>query len=282
MKKNKIIDIAESLQFFFKLPDWKERILWLGGASCVALLVYFLAFAFFLIPIIGWICGCFLIVAVGIFHFLFWIYVLGYQFEIIKAVASGEELTTVKPNEDYSERLRHGFRIFLGNLIQNVPTLILYLLSYALFFIPTILLAATQDSNNSSFDLASTFLAFIAIFGMLIGYIPMFLAWIYMMFQQFFMYPAAIFSYYREEKISAMLRFKEIWTFIKANWINLLLYLAIIFGIGIVMYMLGTISFFLIFLCIGIILAPLIWALGMTVIIHVQAHMLGQICKLNK
>lgn len=282
MRKNKQIDIAESLQFFFKLPDWKERTIWIGGVSIASLVFYFLAFVLFFIPFIGWACGCVVFILLGLFFLLFWIYILGYQFEIIKAVAKGKKIDSVKINVYDSERLKCGFKIFIGSLVQNIPTIVLYGLGYGLILIPSVLLGFTSNSGVSDSDSLSPSLALVGIFGMFLGYIPFGIAWLYMMFQQFFFYPASICLYFKEEQISSMLKVREIWDLIKKNWISLLLYLAITFGIGMILYFVYMISIFLILLCIGIVLIPIVMAVAMSIIIHIQAHMLGQLCKLNK
>jgi len=161
-----------------------------------------------------------------------------------------------------------------------MSSILLYFLTFALLFIPMTLWGVSQDSGAS--EITVDYFGILGGFFFLFSYIPMFIAWFYVMFQQYFMYPAMIYLYTKKQTISTMLKVSKIWDFIKKNFINLLLYAAILFGVGLVFTFIVTISSFLIILCIGIFILPIVLVVGITYFTHVQAHLLGQLCKLDK
>ncbi|MBU0975902.1 MAG: DUF4013 domain-containing protein [Patescibacteria group bacterium] len=277
MANKQTIDIERSLKGFFELPDWMERSLMLGGSYAVLYIIYFFLIIILIIPFIGWVIGCCGFIFIIIAALAMWIYTIGYKYELIKAEMLGTPYTKIKVFENFNERFQHGAKIFVANLVYSIPTIILYVIGYALMFLPMGMLGSLGSSDNDYLG----FMAFPSMFLMLLGYVPIGIAVIYQMFQSFFITPSITAMYAKEQSISAMLQFGKVWIFIKENFINLLLLLALTMGTGFIIYFASMISSFLILLCIGIILLPAVFAIGLTFIIHMQASIIGQICKQN-
>jgi len=275
MATNKTIDIKQSLEFFFKLPDWKMRTLWIGGITALLIALYVIVMLFWFVPIIGWIIGCCLIFFLAVGYLVFWIGIIGYQYEIIRRVKQNKPIETLKFNLFKKEQFRHGLKLFLGDALYSIPALVLYSLTYGFMFLPVLFVGQTESNSTSASELL--ILPF-----MLISYLPMFLGWFYLMFQQFFIFPSIRVVYTRNEKFSDMFDFKHIWRFIKKNLVNFLLYFAIFFAIMMLMQFLFMLSFFLIFICIGILVTPILISISVTYFVHVQAHIIGQMAKVNK
>ncbi|MDD3647108.1 MAG: DUF4013 domain-containing protein [Candidatus Dojkabacteria bacterium] len=277
MTTKQTIDIEKSLKSFFELPDWVERSLMLGGVYAALYIIYFGLIFIFIIPFIGWIIGCLGFIVIFFVAMAFWIYTIGYKYELIQAEMSDKPFDDIKIFENYKERLTHGGKIYVGNLIYSIPVIILYFIGYALMFLPMGILGSVGETDNEALGL----LALPSMGLMLIGYLPLGIALLYQMFQAFFITPTITALYVKEQSISAMLKFKNVWAFIRANFVNLLLLMALTMGIGFVLYFASMISMFLVIICIGIILFPAVLGIGATYVIHMQASIIGQIAKQN-
>jgi hypothetical protein len=281
MKQPQYIDIKESLHYFFKFPDWKKRTAIVGSIALIGIILYFVAFVLFFIPFIGLliVCGMFLFIIV--FYILYNLYLKGYTYAVVKAVAENKDPSLIPFLGNYKYRITHGFRLFVGNLVYSVPTILLYIFGYTMMIVPMFLLGGTEKTNSQTQNSDSP-MGIIIIILMFIGYIPLMVGVLLQMINQYFVSPVIICQYYGKETIKSMLQFKEVWLFIKKNAANLLLYAAILWGIGMVFGIALMFSYFLVFVCIGIIVLPVIMAIGSTLIIHIQAHLIGQICRMSK
>lgn len=286
--ENKDIDISKSLRHFFDLKDWQARAVFFGGVYVLIFVasfaLTFISFFVRIIPIVGWILSCFFSLAPAVFSFVFYLYVEGYRVDVIKAVASKQSVEAVAYNADYIRRVKAGVKIFLANLVYYLPLMVIVVIAFFFMFGSTFLVATTTPSDYSSGarDSVSAVGAFGVLGTSLLFYAVIFLGIIYQTIVTYIINPPMYVFFSRKGTVRSMLQFGGIWLFIKKNWMNMLIYAAITFGVAFVSGMLLLVSVFSIIVCIGIILFPVVYALTTTYIIHLQADMLGQLSALDK
>lgn len=281
MAKNKSIDIKEAFTHFFALPDWKTRCIYLGIPTVITLFFYFISTLFMLIPIVGiFVCaGSFLLMMILLV--IYGMYISGYSYEIAEAVLSDKAIEDIKVNENIKGRISIGFRLLLASLVYAIPIIILYIIGYAMIFLPMILLGVEEGSDGPE-STANGILSLFSIILMFVGYIPLILTWVYQIFLQFFIFPAIMNQYIKYSSFESLLSFRDIWKFIKANFINLLIYFAVMLGSYMLFSVATWISMALILLCVGLILLPILMAVFTSYFVHLQGYMIGNIIKLSK
>lgn len=275
MKKQNNLDIAAAIKHFFELPDWKQRSLYFGGAYLIAVVVYIIAIFLFMIPLVGCFIGFGLILLVFIYFILFTLFIQGYMYDLVKVIAKDEDPQSVLLLDKYKERIKHGFKITLANLVYFLPIIILNIVAYGLIF----LILPLLESSNFDVSVVAGLWMGLSMIGM---YVIMGVSFIYQMLQVFFVYPASLYIYFSEGTLKAMLDIPRVWKFIKDNVFNLLIVSAIIFGAGMMFYFASFIAGVLIFLCIGIILVPIVYGIGGTWILHTYSHLLGQLFRIHE
>ncbi|MFQ5493661.1 MAG: DUF4013 domain-containing protein [Candidatus Dojkabacteria bacterium] len=287
MKKGESIDIGASITHFFELKDWVNRTLFIGGFLAIIIAVSFFMSFLFIIPIIGWIIGCFLTVVVIIGSLLYAAYLEGYKLELIKAISTGKSMETVSIAANYSMRFKKGAILMLANFIYVLPIVLLYVIGFGLMFAPLILTGTSTASDVLMDDTSGAAAADAVggtaiIFSSLLFYLIIFIGIIYQMLQQYMIYPPMIIQYVKKGTFGSMFEWGVMWEFMKNNWVNMLIYAVLTFGAGIVLWFANMIGVFTLLICIGFILLPIIWAVGTVYILHLQAHMLGQMARGSK
>ncbi|MCA9382960.1 DUF4013 domain-containing protein [Candidatus Dojkabacteria bacterium] len=273
-KKQNSIDVEKAVRFFFELPDWKDRALKFAGvylaAYVVLIIVYVLGFVASIIPILGALlfCGSFILVWLGMIAINF--YFQGYKIEVTEAVAAGKKVEDIVILDKYQERVKEGAKLSIASFIYMLPSVILYFAAYAMMFIPLIL----TDGGGQNEEPSGIFLV-----GMLLFYVLFFIGWILQMIVQFAIFPAIWATYSLEHNFKKSISPEVLWSFIKDNYINIILFLAITMGMSMVMGFAAMLSLVLVLLCIGIVLYPLVFIVGGALIMHAQAHMVGQMIK---
>jgi hypothetical protein len=267
-KKN--INIMESLSHFFRLPDWQDRCLKLGGvyAGLTALnMIIGIATA---IPFIGIFCSFFQF-GISILVFIFGIYLQGYRYEVTKAYVSNSKIEDIKPLDRYVERFATGLQLLLCNLVYSMPAIILYLIAIGTFFIPFIFDSSLESSGGLPDGL---------VFALIVtAFIPVMLGILWQSLVEYFIVPAVTNEFLKEESLAAMFRLKNVWKFIRRNVLSLLIYLAISIVLGGILAILYLTSWLLVFLCIGIFLLPVLMAITIPYMAHFQAHVIAQMAE---
>ncbi|MBN2015679.1 DUF4013 domain-containing protein [Candidatus Dojkabacteria bacterium] len=283
MTKKKTIEIGPALKYFFQLPDWKMRTVWVGGVPLLVITLIFLEAFFIFFSYIGLlICTIFMSVTL-VLLFIYNLNLNGYKYELIKAISEGKDSSKIAlPNSFSSQRIKTGLVFFISNFIYSLPALILYVLTMCLFFIPILVLDSGQMSEAMTDDTAWTTGDTIIFFGIIISFIPAGIAQIYMMIQQFFLQPACYRQFIVNKDISAFFSFKEIFKFIKQNIVNMFLYLGIFWGVIFILNFVNSFLSLTIFICIGIIIYPIFIAVYSAYFHHLQAYMIGEIIRLSK
>lgn len=274
--KQKDLDIGRSLTYFFRLPDWQDRTIFLGGLAVATGLVYILGLVLAFIPLIGVFIFCGLMILVPLMTVLLNFYLDGYQLELIEAISSGKDVTSVKASANYQQRLMHGLKLGLANVVYNIPLIIVGVVSYAVFLAPVMFLAAFGDNNPESTTVAEE-LATLSLFGStMLFYGVAALAWIYQVLIEYVINPLMIVMYYKERSIRGALRIKKMWKLLQSRWMHVLVYALLLFAISMMIGILTMVSGILIFLCIGLLLLPVIVAISRTYLVHVKADLIAQ------
>lgn len=271
----KTLDISTSLTFFFKLKDWKRRILYIGVIPTFTMLFFSIGIFLSLIPItiILRIIGGIVILFAALISILHQVYVLGYLIEIMISVSKNQSIEKINVSKFTSKRLKRGGKVMLAQQIYNLPVILVSLLSYFLIFSPIIFINTTDEENP--------LVVIFSIIAILVFIIIMIISSVYQMFYATFIFPSSIYSFITNESFKSLFNFKLIKSFIKYNWKNLIYFTLILIGMGMIFNFIYMINYFLIFLCIGIFLLPIILSVGSTYIGHTIAHILGQIYKIH-
>ncbi len=269
------IDIKKAIENFFKLPDWAMRVLMIGGPVVLGVTMYYIGSFLAIIPFIGMVISCFVSIAVFAFYIIYQIFIKGYQYDLIKTVAENKNVEFVAVYDFSSERMTNGLKLILATIIYNIPTVALYAFAFTAIFLGMFLLPNSSDSSQGLLSTTGGIIAMIAFLVLIL------FAIVYQLICQFVLIPSATYLYHKHQNITSMFKFRELWTFIKSNSMNLILFGAVSFGISIAFSVLYLISSLLILVCIGILIFPVVWAFQMTFLPHVKAHMLGQMCREN-
>jgi len=278
MKNKKHIDVLQSLKYFFSLKDWIERTLSIGAIHITLIVLYLFSFFLSLIPIIGPFLCCFAYLFIVVIAILYAVYILGYKYALIEAIKSKNNIENVKFFNNIDKNFKKGFKLILGNLFYAVPLVLIYIFTYSLMLLPYIILGIQSESSDFNTSFASSILLVTS----LVSYIPLIIAWIYQLFLNYFIHPSLLYLFSQNGKIRDMFNISKCWEFIKANLLNLLVYFAISTAISMCTGFAILLSMLLCLLCIGIFLLPVVMILTVSYSLHVQAHMIGQLIKLNE
>lgn len=271
----KYLDLNSDVLFsFFKLSDWKERAFMVGGLHLLGVLIYILAIILFFIPIIGWAIAFIILMLLPFLIMVVNFLIDGYKLELIEASRKGHSHKKIPFNNNYMPRIKQGFYVGIANLVYNLPIIIVYFFSIALLFSPVFLLMSSAGTSNETQEVLGVF----GVFGsMIVFYILIFAIYIYQLLYSIFIYPVMFLLYSRKNSLREALDIKAVFSFLKNNFLNICLYALITVVVSFVFGFLLSISFFLIFLCIGFVVAPVVFAVGLTYLVHLQAELTAQL-----
>jgi hypothetical protein len=276
----------KSARAFFDLKDWQSRVFFFGGIYFLILFISIAGQFIFIIPFVGWIIGCFLALAVTIGSIAFWLYFEGYKLDVIEAVSRGKSMDTISYNSEYQKRIINGFKISLANFIYFLPMLLLIIISIAPLLIASFTfgfnesncvsteIGCVQETDPGSVILGLTSTVFF--------YVVIIVAVLYQFIFRYTVQPGMLVMFNRHRTFSAMFRFGEILRFAKRNASNLLLYLAISLLVGFIMGMAQLVGVFTLFICIGIILLPIILAIQIVYTQHLDSAVIGEMDRIDK
>lgn len=264
MKTN--IDFVSALGSFFSLRDWKARSFYLGIYLIITSIPLLVSYFFFSILISTEIPALIIIgltfLSFGFFTYCFaYFYVLGYRIDVARAFRDDEDIEKVHVFYEAMRRMKEGKKLFFTMAIYYLPVICLSVLGYILFLIPGIFGPNLQ------------ILFYIG--GMLLLMIGFFLY----LFVYYLIYPIVGAKIVNKAKFSDLLDFVNSWKHIKNNWKNLIYINIGIYLSNLLMSTALIIGFLSIFLCLGIILFPIIWVVGNVYIHHVHAELIGNFAK---
>lgn len=273
------IDVQKSIEYFFKLPDWKMRAAVIGGVPMLWMVAYLMVWVLFMIPFIGWILAIILIIVSIVLAVGFTFYLFGYKYDLMKSIVKQEKAPKLEFkdfNQDIMPRVKHGFTLWVSQVAYYLPVIFLYVVGYVAMFIPIFL---ARPTVHVYYDPSSTGAPAASLVGMLIFFVFFGVAALAQLFVQFCLEPYIYFQYYQEQSFSSVFNFKGIWPFVKQNVEPLIIYVALTFGFAFVFSMAAMLTSLTIFLCIGVILLPIVYAVGIAYFIHMQANILGQMIR---
>lgn len=266
------LDLITAFKSFFKLKDLATRTLILTGVYFLGFIIVIISILIFLVPTLGSFLGCLAISVSVIFFILFSAFLKGYKFDLIKSSLDGNSIEDVKLETFTKTRINNSIKISLAFFIYQIPSIILYVLAFILMFLPYIILGEDINENDNP----------TAILGIILSIIPFCLAWIYQMLQKFILCPNFFNLYYKNKEKITLFDSKKTINFIKLNWLNLITYSLILYVIQMGISLITNISFYLIFICIGLVIHPLVSAFVTLFQNHFEANLIGQMIKNDK
>ncbi|NCF68459.1 MAG: DUF4013 domain-containing protein [Chloroflexi bacterium] len=170
----------------------------------------------------------------------------GYMVQLLKNVRDGHEYP-LPEWDDFGKFFVDGLKFLAGFLVYMVPVILL-----SFFIIP---IAIAAESGGGTGDALAVAMMCISCLVILLSFLPMLL------------YPALYIQYAKEDQISDMFRFAEMWELFKADSANYLIILLMIF------FVLAFIASFGMLLCfVGVFLTA--WWAQLA-----AAHMIGQLAQ---
>jgi len=263
----KSIDINQAFRHFFDTTNWKVNSAIIGGAL---LFINALSYAFgFISALLDAQGDEYMFISMIVkylatpFSMVVSIYFSGYSLELIRNTTEEGPMMDISVKDNVVERFKDGGRFFLGNLVYTIPMVIMGVIAAFGFVIPTM-----SDS-----DVMMPF----TILGILMALVLI----IVLIMYGIFVAPAIMINYANKGSFASMFEFSTIWDITKNNIINFLT----VFGMQIIFSFVFTFALFVagisIFLCVGIVLFPVVYAVGYTMMLHMQANLLGQVKVIN-
>ena len=277
---NKSLDFSKSISFFFQLKDWQNRSLFFGGILVAAIIVYLLLVLVMMIPVLGIVLYCVGLAVMAVLAFLFVFYMNGYKVLVAQAVFNNKSVEDIKVAVDWVERITLGFKLSMANLVYFIPTYFIYFLGFLVMFLPLLLTPSTRNSYGSytyNDQAAGIFLV-----SMLLYYCFLCIAWVIQIVTEYFVFPLQFAVFLKDQKFSTAVSPKELRKFWKSNSKNILILGLLLFAMSIAFIIVVGVSALTVFLCVGIILLPVVYAVGFTYMLHLQAHLVGQLAKHDK
>jgi len=281
MKKS--LDFSKSLEYFFQLKDWQNRSMFFGGILVASIVVYMFLILSMLIPVIGIFIYCAGIVVMALLAILFVFYMNGYKVLVAQAVMNHKSVEEIKVAADWGARISVGFKLAMANLVYYLPTYFIYFLGFLIMFVPLLLNPTNRTSsysyNGVGYDDQQFGLFMVAT---IIYYCLLCIAWVVQMVTEYFVFPMQMAVFLKDQKFSTAVSPSGLINFWKRNSKNILLLGLLLFAMSIAFIIVVGVSVLTLFLCVGIILLPVVYAVGFTYMLHLQAHLVGQLAKHDK
>ncbi|MCP4358414.1 MAG: DUF4013 domain-containing protein [Chloroflexi bacterium] len=193
--------------------------------------------------------------------------IFGYQAEIARNVAAGEE----RPLPDWSDFGRFfldGLRLVAAFFVYLLPMILLIIVSTIGF----VFLAESSSQSYSSYgSSAPPSPEFMIIFGL------MFACLIPYNFLIYALWPLFSIQIAREGTVGSCFQFSEMWRLVRAQPINYLLILVLLFGMYMVSMIIILPAYLLVFIpCIGYLIYMAIYGGVLMLILMVIGHLQGQ------
>lgn len=266
---------------FFQLKDWKQRSLYIGGLY----LVLFSAWIMFNIAFfIGLSSGFSALILLILFLLaqtplvlivVYSLYLNGYQIELAGMMLEEKQLEDLNYFADYTARIKQGCKLLLSVSIYNIIPFLIIISGY--MFI--ILLSIIQDSRSGFVEPG---VSYISMLGSILSFILLLGGVVLQMFVQFIITPLITARFIIKKSISTTIDFFEVKRHTERYILDLLL-------IGLIMYIIQTLysfalyfSLITVFICVGLFLFPVIFAVGVVYSLHVRARIISNLSKTMK
>lgn len=275
MSKLKIhLDLAVVLKEFFELKDWKNRSLYIGGIytliSAIFWGYYFFGSMLLAIPLLGIILFIIPMLLIGVFMMAFSAYLVGYRLDVAQAYRSGQSIEEVDYMGSYSTRLKKGILLASAQFIYTLPVVLVLAIGYVGILFSAV---AIQDNPYSG----SESLAFL---GMIFSALILCVGIAVQMTIQMLLVPMLQANYVKNNNFAKLFDLGYMWKLVKENWMDSILIWAIMSLINFIIIAATYFSGFLILLCIGLFVLPVVMAISTVYRQHVQARLVGELANL--
>jgi len=268
------LDLAVVLKEFFELKDWKNRSLYIGGIytlfSAIFWGYYFFGSMLLAIPLLGIILFFIPMLLIGVFMMAFSAYLVGYRLDVAQAYRSGQSIEEVDYMGSYSIRLKKGILLASAQFIYTLPVVLVLAIGYV-----GILLSVTAFQNNPFASNESPALL-VMIFSALILCVGIAVQ----MTIQMLLVPILQANYVKNNNFAKLFDLGYMWKLVKENWMDSILIWAIMSLINFIIITATYFSGFLILLCIGLFVLPVVMAISTVYRQHVQARLVGELANL--
>lgn len=274
MSKLKIhLDLAKVLKEFFELSDWKLRSLYLGGMYTLVSGIFWLFYLFgsmlLAIPFFGIILFFVPIIFIGICLIIIALYLSGYKLDLAEAYRSGNSIEAVKYMGNYSERVKKGVILASAQFIYGLPVFIILAVGYL-----GLLFSVVSIQNHRAYGDES-----IALLGMLLSVFVLCIGMIIQMVIQLLVMPILQANFVKNNNFAKLFDFGYIWKLVKENWMDSILIWAIMSLLNFIIITATYFSGFLVILCIGLFVLPVVMSISAVYRQHVQARLVGELAK---
>jgi hypothetical protein len=267
------LDLAVVLKEFFELKDWKQRSLYLGGIytliSAIFWGYYVMGSMLMAIPILGIFLFFIPIGLIAIFMMAFYVYLVGYRLDVAEAYRSGNSIEEVDYMGNYSVRLKKGVILGSAQFVYSLPIIIFLVIGYAGLLFSVVSIQETPYYGSES----------LAFFGMLFSVLILCLGAVLQMAIQLLIVPILHANFLKYNDFSKLFDFGYMWKLIKENWLDSVLIWAIMSLLNFIIVSATYFSGFLVFLCIGLFVLPVVIAISTVYRQHVQARLVGELAK---
>lgn len=269
---NMKIDTNKVFTEFFKLRDWKSRSLGIGGLYLIFLTTIFIAYLFFIFLGLGEvILAAFfmilVIIATLIGFLILQFYLAGYKLDLIKVMTKNGEVESVGYLANYGTRISQGFKLNLSFWAYIlIPTMISFIGGFVNGF-------STELIETAGFSLNDGYWIFV-----FIGYGISAVGGLLQFLTRLFFYPLITARFLANDfRIADTINLSQVVNTVRSNFKELLIIGGLIFLVQAIITFSVYMSAFLVLLCIGLFLFPVVVAIGSIYMVHFEARMVSSI-----
>ena len=219
-------------------------------------------------PVVGIVLYYFPLLMLGILLACVSLYLLGYRIDLIKGFEQGGSIEEIPYRGNYNSRMRDGLVVATAQFLYMMPASIVMVVSYISIFLGIEAMSGHRSTNEGAG--LGLIIIIVAAFFLLVGFVVN-------MILQIFLMPILQVSYIKYKSFSKLFDFQHIYKLIASNWVDLLLIWAVMTLVNILTFIAIYFSAFLVILCVGLFIFPVVTAISKVYQEHVQAELLGKL-----
>lgn len=253
---------------FFKLSDWKQRSIGIGGMYLIISVLGMALFALTIFLMLGGVLFAFLLFfLIGLIllvtHLILQSYLAGYKLDLINVMQNNGQIESVAHLADYGRRITQGFKLNLSQLAYIlIPTLILFVGSFVNSF-------SSQFMETTGDPLSAEYWIFF-ISGNAVVWLGTFLQFL----TRLLFFPLLTARFINNEgRIADTINMNAVLNAIKLNFKEILIVGGLIFLAQTIVMFAIYMSAFFILLCVGLFLFPVALSVGTVYMQHFEARM---------
>ena len=199
----------------------------------------------------------------------FTVYLVGYRLDVAEAYRSGNSIEAVDYMGSYSIRLKKGMLLASAQFVYSLPVIFVLAIGYV-----GLLFSVVSIQENPYYGRES-----LAFLGMIFSVLILCLGVVLQMIIQVLIVPILHANFLKNNDFSKLFNFSYMWNLIKENWLDSVLIWAIMSLLNFIIVSATYLSGFLVFVCIGIFVLPIVLAISTVYRQHVQARLVGELAK---